>query len=198
MHVELVCDNCGKVFVCKHKKRLEAKNHFCSRKCQGEYKSKTCTSYIPCIVCGKLHHVKPSHQERIKYGSCCSRECLGIYRSSLYKGENNPNYGNRGSNNPLWKSDKKENSYGYILVRMPEHPFANCDGFVFEHRLIAEQNLLTPETSVEIDGKQYLRRDMVVHHIDENRKNNSVENLKIMTLQEHTTMHASKKNKLAS
>ena len=43
---------------------------------------------------------------------CCSYECMGIYRKTKYKGENNPNFGNRGSQNPIWKSDKRISSYG--------------------------------------------------------------------------------------
>lgn len=194
MHVELVCDNCGKTFDCKHKERLDREHHFCSKQCEGEYKKKNNKNLVPCVVCGKLHYVRPSAQKKIKYGSCCSMECMAVYRKTLYKGENNPNYGNRGEQNPIWKSDKKVNTYGYILVRTPDHPFANCDGFVLEHRLVAEQYLLTPENSIDINGKPYLKQGFVVHHIDGNRTNNNVDNLKVMTLQDHTSMHASLRN----
>ena len=72
---------------------------------------------------------------------------------------------------------------------MPNHPFANIDGFVFEHRLIAEQNLLTDENSVVIQGQKYLRQAFVVHHKDGDRLNNAVDNLQVMTHSEHSRMH---------
>lgn len=104
-------------------------------------------------------------------------------------GENNHQYGIRGNKNASWKSDRKISVYGYVLIRQPEHPFANVDGFVFEHRLVVEQYLLTEENSVEIDGKRYLRPDLVIHHIDHNRQNNIPENLRVMTRSEHARLH---------
>ncbi len=193
--VELYCTNCGKPFMCKHKKRLEYKHVFCSTKCEGDWRRKQNFNMI-CPVCGRPFHAKPYHiKNHSKHDLCCSRECLGIYRSIMYQGDKNPNYGNRGSKNPIWKSDKKISPYGYMLIRNPDHPFANCDGFCFEHRLVAEQNLLTPETTILIDGKPYLSPDYIVHHKDKNRLNNDPSNLEIMTLGEHTAMHAKEKRK---
>lgn len=115
---------------------------------------------------------------------------MGILRKTLYLGENNPNYNNRGSQNPLWRGEKKISSYGYVLLKMPEHPFANGDGQILEHRYVAEQYLLTPESSVVIDGKAYLSPEYEVHHIDECRTNNNADNLMIMTKSDHVKLHA--------
>ena len=195
--IELICDNCGKPFMCKHKKRLEYKHVFCCVECEGEWRRKQHLNMI-CPVCGKAFHAKPYHYKKAKHELCCSRECLSKYRSQVYLGEANPNFGNRGDKNPIWRSDTKISSYGYRMIRVPDHPFANCDGFVFEHRLIAEKFLLTPEFTVEINGKTYLSPDFVVHHKDHNRLNNNPDNLEIMTLAEHTRMHQQKQKELAS
>lgn len=106
-------------------------------------------------------------------------------------GENNHQYGLRGSLNASWKSDEKISIYGYRLIRDLTHPFANCDGFVFEHRLVAEKYLLTDENSVEINGKRYLSNDFQVHHKDHNRLNNSVDNLEVMSKSDHMHLHSS-------
>ena len=133
----------------------------------------------------------------MKGESCCSMECRGKYISEIYLGKNNPNYGNKGSLNPMWKSDEKISYYGYRLIRDIDHPFANCDGFVFKHRLVAEKYLLTNENSVEIDGKRYLSPEFDVHHKDRNRLNNDPDNLMILTKSEHLKLH-SRERKLAS
>jgi hypothetical protein len=95
--------------------------------------------------------------------------------------------------NSSWKSDEKISVYGYRLIRCLDHPFKNGDDFVFEHRLVAEKYLLNDENSIEINGKRYLRPELVVHHIDKNKLNNSVDNLVIMTRSEHTSMHTTKR-----
>lgn len=107
----------------------------------------------------------------------------------MHSGENNSQYGLKGYLNPSWKSDERISSYGYKLIRRLDHPFANCDGFVFEHRLIAEEFLLTDECSVEVDGKRYLSPEYCVHHIDHNKLNNSVDNLIVMKKGEHVSLH---------
>lgn len=181
------CANCGADVEIRHKNRLKAKNICCSKKCIGELLKKNNPNYIPCVVCGTTFYCKPS--ARVKNGNCCSKECLAQHRQVIFLGDKNPNYGNRGSDNPIWKSDEKISYYGYRLIRMPNHPFANCDGFVFEHRLIAEQYLLTYDTAIIVDGKRYLSPNYIVHHKDKNKLNNNVDNLEIMKLGEHSSMH---------
>lgn len=198
MPVIKICDNCGIEFEVVHKKRLENKHLFCCRKCESEYRIKNNPNWVPCVVCGKLTYKKPYEQRKNKQGFCCSSECVGVLRQELYRGKQNPNYGNKGSKNPIWKTDRRISPYGYILIRKEDHPFKNYDGFVFEHRLVAEQFLLTDENSIEIDGNHYLSPDYVVHHKDGNKQNNSVDNLEIMTLAEHTRYHRKKKKQLAS
>lgn len=104
-------------------------------------------------------------------------------------GENNHQYGLRGSLNASWKSDEYITNYGYKLVRKLDHPFATKSGFVFEHRLVAEQYLLTDENSIEIDGSLYLRPEFHVHHKDENRLNNDPSNLEVMEAGAHCSYH---------
>lgn len=71
------------------------------------------------------------------------------------------------------KGRYKEN--GYILAKVPYHPNANSRGYVAVHRLVMENEL----------GRYLDKRTELVHHIDGNRENNSIDNLKLTTPEEH-------------
>lgn len=174
--------------MCQNWRIRQRKHVFCCTACAGKYNSEHNPNYVFCEVCGKRMYLKPYQRKRQQHW-CCSMECMGKLRKTIYKGENNPNYNNRGKDNPIWKSDSKISSYGYILIRQPDHPFKNCDDFVFEHRLVAEKYLLNDENSVIVDGKKYLSPDYIVHHKDHNRQNNTPDNLAVMTLAEHSRLH---------
>jgi len=80
-------------------------------------------------------------------------------------------------------------NYGYIKIRCLEHPFKDCDGFVFEHRLVAEKYLLNDKNSIEINGKRYLKPEYDVHHLDKNKLNNNLDNLEVITKKKHCELH---------
>ena len=190
------CANCGKDVEVYHKNRLKSKHICCSIKCASEFKIKqnlNCT----CPICGKKFHIKPYQLRKAKQELCCSYECMGKYRKLIYKGNKNPNYANTGDNNPLYKGYRLIQS-GYYYVYEPNHPFASESGRIREHRLIAEKYLLKDKYSVTIDGRKYLSPEYDVHHIDENKLNNSPNNLMILTRSEHKKLHHQlKKEKLA-
>jgi len=103
-----------------------------------------------------------------------------------------------GEKNPNWKGGKRMHHSGYILIYRPNHPFARTDGkmkhYVLEHRLVIEQYLRennpTSVHLVEINGEKYLGPEVVIHHRDRDRSNNSFSNLEIMLTQsEHITRH---------
>ena len=74
---------------------------------------------------------------------------------------------------------------GYILAKAEYHPHANKRGYVPLHRLLMENEL----------GRYLIPRKELVHHIDGNRENNELQNLKLTTPQEHyINEHFEKRN----
>ena len=68
---------------------------------------------------------------------------------------------------------------GYVKEYNPFHRNADSRGFVSQHRLVLERHL----------GRLLDRRE-VVHHIDNNKKNNAIENLQLFESQaEHLSHH---------
>lgn len=184
------CEWCGKEFE-TYPSRLKAKHICCSKQCQLELKKSLTEKNCTCPVCGKKFHCKPYHAKKYK-NVFCSMECKKQYDSEKMKGTGNHQYGLKGKANASWKTDEKITNYGYRKIRVLEHPFRDCDDFVFEHRLVAEKYLLTEENSVEIDGKKYLKKEYDVHHIDENRLNNDPSNLLVLTKGDHKRLHNAK------
>ena len=91
---------------------------------------------------------------------------------------------NLGAKNNRWKGGIKNKASGYIYLKADNHPYANCDGYVAEHRLVMEKHL-----------GRYLKPKEVVHHIDSNKKNNKINNLMLfINDNEHQKHHRSVKN----
>jgi hypothetical protein len=85
-----------------------------------------------------------------------------------------------GCKSPKWKGGRTRNAAGYVLVHVPDHPFADSNGYYFEHRLVMEQYL-----------GRYLTKDETVHHINHIKTDNRLANLKLCRVQrEHSQEHA--------
>lgn len=174
------CDYCGKKFQVTEYVYKNHKHYFCCKECYKQYKRKDLVN-LTCPICGDLFFRKQSQVDKMKnvQNATCSKECCYELKKTIYRGENNHQYGLTGNKNSSWKSDERYSGDNnrYKLIRVEDHPFRDQANFVPEHRLIAEQHLLTDTNSVEINGRLYLKPKCVVHHIDFNKKNNDVSNL---------------------
>lgn len=147
-----------------------------------------------CDYCGKEFNIKPSQLKKQKT-ACCSKQCSNKLKEIIYKGENNPNYNNRGFNNPLFKGEKTMTDDGYILIYMPDHPFSNNSGRIREHRYIAEKYLAKEEHLILFNGIYVLNPNLDVHHKDGDKTNNNIDNLEILTRNEHAKIHQGYKHR---
>lgn len=85
---------------------------------------------------------------------------------------------NQGANNQNWKGGRRKSNIGYIYIRAKNHPHANSTGYVFEHRLVMEKQL-----------GRYLEPYEIVHHLNEIKSDNRIENLKLVNKTQHNDIH---------
>lgn len=118
-----------------------------------------------CIVCNNQFY--GGHPPR----QTCSKKCLGDFRfniASKYK---------LWENNPMKRREvgiSIKYTHGYKLLWIPDHPIANRDGYVLEHRKVMSDYL-----------KRILAPDEEVHHINKVKTDNRIENLELTSKKDH-------------
>ena len=88
------------------------------------------------------------------------------------------NSAKKGAGNPNFSGGRYMDDKGYIRVLATDHPFNNR-GYVYEHRLVIEKMI-----------ERYLQPWETVHHINEIKIDNRVDNLYVCTVPEHTSIHS--------
>ena len=138
-----------------------------------------------CKHCGVTFFTHKSHAKVRVY---CSKICMESHDSHLREKVERQT-GPRGAR---WTGGISQHCDGYLYEKCPGHPFAS-KGYVLQHRLVAENHLREnyPESPclIDIDGQLYIKPGYVVHHEDEDRKNNVPSNLQVMTDSEHKKLH---------
>ena len=191
------CQTCGKEI--KSYKSTEGKKKFCSIECR---ERKTHIK-VKCRQCGKDYKIAKSRYngKYIKY-KMCSEECYSKFKQnkkekhhhictacgvSFVSPRKNKttmcfcsqkcsiNY-MKGENSYAYKNGFVINSAGYKCIKIG-------DKYIYEHRLIMEEHL-----------KRKLKSYEVVHHIDGNKLNNNIKNLKLMKKSEHDKLHTERRN----
>lgn len=97
-----------------------------------------------------------------------------------------------GVRHPKWNGGTIVSQDGYVLVRDVQHPRANPIGYVRRSWLVVEAAI-----------GRYLDTDELVHHKNENKQDDAIDNLQIVSRAEHARIHGrqrcgekSKANKL--
>ena len=108
------------------------------------------------------------YKKAYKLGLRKSKEAQFINCSEARKRERSSN----------WNGGKRTTSKGYVQILMPGHPRADKAGYVMEHILVWEK-----ETGFSIPV------GCCIHHLNENKADNRIENLCLMTNGAHTVYH---------
>lgn len=92
---------------------------------------------------------------------------------------------NIGDKNGMWKGGRTTASNGYVLIRVGKnHHLADCRGYAYEHRLVAEVMLGRP-----------LKPNEIVHHKNQQKDDNRPENIEVMrSVADHAFVHRKKES----
>jgi hypothetical protein len=121
----------------------------------------------PCRHC--QGEFMPHRKEQIY----CSKSCAGHLKGIAKRGKKlAPREGWVYSRNGVDKN-------GYIRLYAGLHPYANGRLMIAEHVMVVEAHV----------GRALLPNECV-HHINENKQDNRLENLQLMTKSEHSREHA--------
>jgi len=124
-----------------------------------------------CPVCGTRFLAKKADVARGR-SVYCSRSCSSKEKCSGFIIHAS------GSENPNWKGGLTKSTRGYWYVNMPEHPRAGANGYVKRADLVLESKIGRPLLPGEI-----------AHHKNENKEDDSPDNLELQTLASHTRLH---------
>jgi hypothetical protein len=209
--IKIPCKTCGKEF----QKQINSEQQYCSVICRQNFSTKIT---MPCETCGVLISKFPAYFNRVSH-HYCSQACASktkfrenpkpsletklrekpkpsLENVLYYENPNHCKYCNAilnfesrfhtFCNVECLKKNTRTNStseFGYIqLTGYHGHPMAKKNGVLLEHRLVMSQHL-----------GRCLDKSEIVHHINENRADNRIENLEIMSQSEHCSWHRSNK-----
>jgi hypothetical protein len=177
---------------------------YCSKKCKEE----DTTIEVICPLCNIIHKMLKcySKEKRIRYKFCsdncykefikiqdeskkkeyikicnnCKKEFIAIRKKTktgchFCSQECSIKY-QKGINHPSYNGGTSFNN-GYLIENV------NQKKYKLKHRIVMEQYI----------GRK-LNKNEIVHHIDENKKNNNIENLQLMEKKEHDKYHSRKRH----
>jgi hypothetical protein len=159
---------------------------------------KTGTNY-QCLQCGNEFYRSPCKKVSEKWKPYCSNKCRIARRNKCQTCEtefyaapsriakfcskkcySKSMEGFKGAEHPQWKGGRFVRKDGYVLVRNPKKPLTS----ILEHRLVMANHI----------GRE-LRTNEHVHHKNENKSDNTLDNLELLSHGEHTTLHRKKELK---
>lgn len=163
----LQCEECAKKFL-EYKSNKNGKHIFCGRGCYSKYWSRNIS--IASKIRGTRNKTYRCNECEIEFQDHISAKrklCSSCGKKNRFKkGENT------GKENGNWKGGRVIIN-GYVWIYDQEK-----QRYKQEHRLVMEKHL----------GRR-LKNTEIVHHINEDKQDNRIENLQIVTRKEHIAIH---------
>ena len=138
---------------------------------------------------GKPRRFINGHNSRLPRGGKVTWICTNCgtektpFRSEVHERCGNcVSFRSKGPLHPRWEGGRTKKN-GYVYVWKPGHAEATKKGYVLEHRLVAEEMLGRP-----LSGQEH------VHHLNRDRGDNRPENLSILQVSEHASLHGKEGN----
>ena len=151
------CLGCGETY------KGTKDQQFCSHKCADSHRKREWNKTGTCLQCGEVFDISPHHAKQV----FCSRKCGSDNRKIFLD-----------IPSCIEGADRSLTQSGYVLLYAPMHKRANTRGYVYEHKVTAEQMIGRP-----------LLENEVVHHKNRVRWDNRKENLEVMTRKAHSLLH---------
>lgn len=187
------CKYCGKEY---DRNILDSKKFpvdFCCYSCYENYQKFNHDPNCKCAVCGKDLYIKSYRLNRLvdKDNITCCKDCSNKLKSITFSGSNNHQFGLKGDKNSSFKGNIIEHQ-GYLYEYDPTHPKCDSYGRVRQHRLIVEQNWNNYDEKYFsiINNRHILKDEYDVHHKNKIKTDNSLDNLDILSREEHSRIHA--------
>jgi hypothetical protein len=148
--------------------------------------SKRCQPCFHIFLSGNNHPLKGKHRSN-EVKSKISEKLTGKPSTSTTKFQKGhipwiKTHGHlfRRENSANWKGGRIFKNTGYIMLRMPDHPTADSQGYILEHRYVMEQKI-----------GRLLKTEEQVHHINRNKKDNRPDNLMLfVNVSAHKLFHS--------
>lgn len=126
---------------------------------------------LKCEICGYEFYKTYTQAIRGKH-HFCSMDCRNEWEKDI-------------THHPAWKGGEVK-MLGYVFVKVKDHPYANDEGYVKRSRLVMEKFL-----------GRYLTPEETIHHINENREDDRIENLRLCSCNsEHLRIKHSRNKKI--
>ena len=150
-----------------------AKRKLCSLKCRQIYITKLRHKAWKPKICLYCEKEIERHISKLIY---CNDRCMRLHRIR--------------ENSPAWKGGRKKHGEYYEVLVGKNHPFADLNGYILEHRYIMEKWLIenNPESKflIKTNLGLYLNPQVKIHHKNHNKSDNRIENLvPLLTQKEH-------------